>query len=677
MAFQLKNHPRWKPSGNMKNQSKILQGTEENERIRINSSIIVPNDFKKVEDVLISQPEELKNETIHSMWERACKNFPDNNCLGDRLHGGSEFQWKSYSDCGKIVDKVAAAIVHTLDQQQSNDVTIGMFSGNCWEWTLTGNACMKNKQIMVPLYDTLGDQAMRYITKLCEFEVMFIDTEARFTFFMNEVFNHSEGYKVKHVVCFNKLSVEAKTLADDSLKVHDFTELFESVTEPNEPTESTDLSPPTQKDVAVINFTSGTTGNPKGVLLTHGNYMSNIAASLAVIPNGVSEKDVWLSYLPAAHGFERLLQFALLSVGGSIGFFGGNPKNLIADAAALKPTVFGAVPRVWSKIYDKLQAAQNESFIKGMLIGWALRNKVAMVENGVDRNDTIYDWLVFGKIQALLGGRLRCAISGAAPIKNDVLNSIRAALGCTIQEAYGQTETSGATTATLAHDSGSSVGPPIFCNAVKLESVLEMDYHSKNDVGEICVKGFNVMAGYYRNEEKTKETIDEDGWLHTGDIGKWNPDGTLSIIDRKKHIFKLAQGEYIAPEKIENVYVTHPAVAQSFVFGESLRSTLVGLIFPDVDGGFVDWAKRSGFKDQAFEELVKNEEVSAKLLEELRLKGSENKLRGFEQVRAIRIMPKLMTLEDGLLTPTMKSKRPQIAKHFRSVLEELYTKVSD
>merc|ERR1711981_905361 len=270
---------------------------------------------------------------------------------------------------------------------------------------------------------------------------------------MKEVYNHEDGFKVKHVVCFNSLSDEAKALADENIKVHDFTALFESVAEPIAP------CPPSPDDVIVINFTSGTTGNPKGVILNHRNWVADMHAAVSAIPGGINESDVWMSYLPAAHVFERALQFVLLSVGGSVGFFGGDPRNLVADAGALKPTVFGAVPRVWNKIYGKLQAAQNESFIKNKLIGWALRNKVAMVKKGIDRKDSIYDKLVFKKIQALLGGRVRCAVSGAAPIKNDVLNAIRAALGCTIQEGYGQTETCAASTLTVIGDSEASVGP--------------------------------------------------------------------------------------------------------------------------------------------------------------------------------------------------------------------------
>lgn len=174
MLLSLDGHPRWKPTGNKENQSKILPGTENGERIRVNAAIEIPEKFNSVEEVLICQAEGT-NHTIYSLWKEACEKYGHKNCLGDRRHGGTEFKWRTYSDCKEIVDKLATAIVTELGQAQANDCKIGMFAGNCWEWTLSGNAIMQNKQIMVPLYDTLGDQAMRFITKTCEFEVMFIE----------------------------------------------------------------------------------------------------------------------------------------------------------------------------------------------------------------------------------------------------------------------------------------------------------------------------------------------------------------------------------------------------------------------------------------------------------------------------------------------------------------------
>merc|ERR1712178_282932 len=210
------------------------------------------------------------------------------------------------------------------------------------------------------------------------------------------------------------------------------------------------------------------------------------------------------------------------------------------------------------------------------------------------------DKIVFKKVQTLLGGRVNMAITGAAPINPDILNTLRAAFGSHIIEGYGQTECSAALSATLPGDHEGTVGAPLVCNQVKLVDVPDMNYFAKDNKGEVCVRGANVMKGYFKNPEKTAETIDENGWLHTGDIGMWTEDGALKIIDRKKNIFKLAQGEYIAPEKIENIYIRSSAAMQVFVHGESLQAFLVVLVVPDPET-FVGWCSEKGFKGELAE----------------------------------------------------------------------------
>lgn len=191
-----------------------------------------------------------------------------------------------------------------------------------------------------------------------------------------------------------------------------------------------------------------------------------------------------------------------------------------------------------------------------------------------------------------------------------------------------------------------------------------MGYLASEDKGEICIKGFNVMKGYYKNPGKTAETVDKDGWLHTGDVGMWTEYGTIQIIDRKKHIFKLAQGEYVAPEKLENVFVMHPAIAQIFVHGESLKNGLVCVAMPDPET-FEKWAGKSDIAA-----LAEDEGIKKKLLDELAKHGRANGLKGFEIPRAITINPELMSVDNGLLTPTMKAKRPQIKKIIHSNVEQ-------
>ncbi|EPB65024.1 hypothetical protein ANCCEY_15913, partial [Ancylostoma ceylanicum] len=183
-----------------------------------------------------------------------------------------------------------------------------------------------------------------------------------------------------------------------------------------------------------------------------------------------------------------------------------------------------------------------------------------------------------------MGGRVRLMVTGSAPLAENVLTFVRAAMGCIVVEGYGQTECVAACTVSMEGDSKAGhVGMAIPSASIKLVDVPELGYFSKDEAGEVCVKGPIVFRGYYKNEEQTKEVLDEDGWLHTGDIGRWTKEGTLKIVDRKKHIFKLAQGEYVAPEKIENIYVRSKYVAQSFVYGESLKTCLIAVVVPDAE----------------------------------------------------------------------------------------------
>ena len=210
---------------------------------------------------------------------------------------------------------------------------------------------------------------------------------------------------------------------------------------------------------------------------------------------------------------------------------------------------------------------------------------------------------------------------------------------------------------------------------MKLEDVADMNYFSANNEGEICVKGLNVFKGYLKDPEKTKEVLDEDNWLHTGDIGRWLPNGTLKIIDRKKHIFKLAQGEYIAPEKIENIYINSTPVMQIFIHGESLQSFLVAVVVPDPDV-LPSFAAKIGVKG-SFEELCQNQAVKEAILEDLQKTGKESGLKSFEQVKRIYLHPEPFSIENGLLTPTMKARRANLAKYFQTQINSLYEDIRE
>lgn len=332
-------------------------------------------------------------------------------------------------------------------------------------------------------------------------------------------------------------------------------------------------SPPKPSDLCTVSFTSGTTGDPKGVMLSHANVVAGICGvNLQLGEHKLRGTDVMLSFLPLAHMLERCCENAVYYYGGSIGFYSGDIKRLTDDLRALRPTIMPAVPRLLNRIYDKVFAEATKSSMKRAILNMAISSKQAELQKRIIRNNSIWDKIVFKKVQQGFGGRLRLMVVGSAPLAANVLTFIRCALGCIIVEGYGQTECTAPITLTVQGDfDPGHVGPPIACNAVKLVDVPEMEYYAIQQQGEICVKGANVFLGYFEDQAKTNESIDREGWLHTGDIGEWRPNGTLKIIDRKKHIFKLSQGEYIVPEKIENIYVRSEYIEQVFVHGESLK----------------------------------------------------------------------------------------------------------
>ncbi|XP_066410579.1 long-chain-fatty-acid--CoA ligase 5 isoform X2 [Molothrus aeneus] len=608
--------------------------------------------------------------TLYEVFQRGVSISGNGDCLGYRKPK-QPYQWLTYKQVSDRTKYLGSGLLQKGCQPSSSQY-IGIFAQNRPEWIISEYACYTYSMVAVPLYDTLGPEAIVYIVNKADISVVICDTPAKAEILLK----NCEDKKTPCLKIIVLMDLFDKELKDRGAKVGIEILSLQEVEELGK-NNIREPVPPRPEDLSVVCFTSGTTGNPKGAMLTHQNVVSNAAAFLRCTENTIecTSSDVAISYLPLAHMFERVVQTVVYSCGAKVGFFQGDIKLLTDDMKTLKPTLFPVVPRLLNRVYDKIQSGANTP-VKNFLLKFAVFMKTAEIKQGIIRNDSIWDKLIFKKIQETMGGRVRIMVTGAAPISPSVLTFLRAALGCQIFEAYGQTECSAGSTFSMPGDwTTGHVGAPLACNIIKLDDVEEMSYFSSNNEGEVCIKGPNVFKGYLKDPEKTAEAIDKDGWLHTGDIGKWLPNGTLKIIDRKKNIFKLAQGEYIAPEKIENVYIRSAPVAQVFVHGESLRSFLIGIVVPDAEM-LPEFAAKLGVKG-SFEELCKNPVMKKAILDDMIQLGREAGLKSFEQVKDLYIHTELFSVENGLLTPTLKAKRGDVVKFFQKEIEALYSSTQE
>ena len=619
-------------------------------------SAFLPDDADLMETIF----NEVK--TLYNGFQRGVRLSKDLPCLGARQFHRL-YKFETYSQIQDRVNDFGSGLINR-GFISGQGTFIGIASKNCPEWVIVEQSCNAYSQVLVPLYDTLGPEAIEHIVTQAGTEVVVLSADG----FPDRLRSVTHTRKPKLIVKIGKVTLVDKKLAEE-YKV-DIVSM--SVLEEEGRKAFVPHVPPKPDYLATICYTSGTTGKPKGVMLTHRNIMSNCAACVTIITSQtpITTDDCHLSYLPLAHMFERLIQVTLFMNGASICFYQGDIKLLLDDILACRPTIFISVPRLFNRLYDKTMILVNSNKFKKSLFNFALKRKKIGLDNGIISRTTIWDRLVFKRFQEGLGGRVRIAITGAAPLSPEVLTFLRCALGCFVLEGYGQTEcTAGATITLPGESTAGHVGPPLPCNIVKVVDVPEMEYYAKNGEGEVCIKGPNVFKGYLHDEAKTRDTIDSDGWLHSGDIGKWLENGCLKIIDRKKHIVKLSNGEYIAPEKIENCYARHPAIMQAFVHANSLYPFPIAILVADPDT-FMEWARKKGVNGD-LEVLCKNKKLTKILVRELDTDARAYGLNTFERIKFIRVIPEAFSVENEMLTPTFKLKRIEIIKQYKSVVEEV------
>ncbi len=413
-------------------------------------------------------------------------------------------------------------------------------------------------------------------------------------------------------------------------------------------------------DVATVLYTSGTTGEPKGVMLTHRNVSSNVLASAMVLPIGVDDNTA--SFLPLSHIFQRMVDYLFIHVGCRIAY----PRSILTvveDFAFIQPTVAVSVPRLYEKIYNGVMEAQG---IKKLIVNWAVgvADRAADVRlagkeltGALSLQYALADRLVFSKVKAAVGGRLNFFVSGGAPLA-PALNRFFYSIGLPILEGYGLTETSPVTNVnTLVDFRIGTVGKPIPGTEIKIA-----------DDGEILMRGPQIMKGYYKRPDATAEVIDEDGWFHSGDIGVIDADGFLAITDRKKDLIVTAGGKNVAPQPLENRLKANPFVEQAVMVGD--RRKYVSLLVVPAFTNLEAWAAKEGIASTSRAELVANPRVVTFM--EQQVAGAFEGLASYETPKRIALLEKDFTIEDGTLTPTLKVKRRVVQERYDTLIDGLY-----
>lgn len=614
--------------------------------------------------------------STHDMFEQAVKNVPNARCLGHRPYDAATktfgpYVWETYAEVQRRKTNFGAGLVGLLENVgvHGRQHGIGLWCQNRPEWQITDLACASQSLYTVSIYDTLGPDTTEYIINHAELPAVCTSVNhipallkladrcptLKLIISLDPLVNGTElpGNSKKDLL--NALA------AEKGIQIHfigDIEALGEASPRP--------ANVPRPDDIVTINYTSGTTGNPKGVVLSQSAAVAAASACLTVVsirPNAVS-----CSYLPLAHIFQRLTEHGMLWSGSAIGYFHGNILELVDDIKLLRPTTFTSVPRLFNRFGGVIKSQTIQApGVKGALSRRAVSTKMANLKNPDPAQATnkhfFYDRVWGRKVAGALGlDNTSHMVSGSAPLDPDLHQFLRVVFGNHILQGYGLTETYGTSLAQAPDDfTVGNCGGPMCISELCLADVPDMEYYSTDKPhprGELLIRGPAVMKGYYKNDEETKKTFTEDGWFRTGDVCSIDEMGRFKIIDRKKNVLKLAQGEYISPERIENVYLGNcPYLGQAYVHGDSSQANLVAIfgIQPDLFAPFLSkvLGKPCDAADiKGLEAAAQEPKVRAAVLKELTKVGKKSKFNSYENVRAVRLMVEPFSIDNELLTPT-------------------------
>jgi len=645
-----------------------------------------------VKDELKNAPEDIN--TMERLFKYSCKKYGDRKCLGTRTVLGEteekqdngkvftklqlgEYTWQSYTDVATQADCLGKGLREMGVKPRDKVV---LYANTCSEWMVSAVAAFRHSLAVVTIYTNLGEDGVEHGITQTEAGTVIVSQELvpRLLAVLPRV------RSINNVIVIPNHVATPLPENTDTVTFHDFPSVVSAGK-----SSSIHSSPPNPSDTAIIMYTSGSTGVPKGVVLTHANILQALFCILPTATDAiepVTSEDCYIAILPLAHVLELLAENMCLLLGMPIGY--SNPKTFTdagtmvakgskGDATVLKPTLVALVPLVLDTIYKGIRnkvAARGKFFAE--LVDFCYEYRLKWTRRGHDT--PIMNQLIFKKFRAAVGGRVRILLSGGAPLAPAAHDFCRTCLCIKLLQGYGLTET--AATACIPDSSDMStgtVGAPLQEVDIRLVNWEEGGYHvtdSQGPRGEIVIGGGHVAKGYYGLPEKTDEDFFNDlgkRWFRTGDIGQMMPNGTIKIIDRKKDLVKLQGGEYISLGKVESLLKLHPAVDNLCVFARPTMDHCVALIIPNQL--WLDQAiDRLGRGSMEREEACMDRQIARDLQAELLKHGLRLKLQKFEIPRTLCLVSEPWTPESGLITAAFKLKRKSLENAYQDDIAEMY-----
>ena len=657
-----------------------------------------PYIFPKMKDFQKETVEHFENKSlIQNNIEKMIK-FKDRPCLGRRLKIGEnekgepiyekKYTYYTYEEVLNMCRKFAKNLhekkeeLITIDSYKNNKFNlVGIFAKNCTEWVVADMGCQMDSVTTATLYATLGQEAFKYICDQTKIKTILVSPDL-----VKLLCQNKQKFKLEYLTnailfdlttnCDSKKELE--NLRKAGFTAYSFTEDF---LKENKNIKNTDLLLSQPETIMTICYTSGTTGDPKGVMLSQKNMISVLETVIRDSSVPLDENGTHISFLPLAHIFERMVISGFMGVAAKVGFISGSVRTtLMEDMSILGPTLLFTVPRVLQtvrkKIFDGFDA----------LGGWKRRLAYTAYYTKLENykkygiiTHLIYDKLVFAKIRAMFGNKLKTVLCASAPMPKELADDFKVFLSIPIIEGLGMTELSGSAFCTNYHDLNNFTAGGV-TSGVKMiiKSVPDLGYTIDDMIdgincpaGEICLKGPLIFNGYYKNDLENSKAFDEDGYFHTGDVGRIFPyyGNGLKIVDRVKEIFKLSQGEYIIPAKLESVYVKSNFIQQIMIYGNSTMNYILAIICPDKQ----HCARELDITE---EELVKDEEnqkLKKLILNDLDRLAIDANFNGLEKVKFILLTFEGFTIQNECMTPTMKIVRKKVEIRFKNRIEKLFS----